>query len=128
MPPATMAGPRPVDASVLRPRLAAGRDWLRFVHLVRGLGLVVGLTLLSVVVAGLLDVRWALPALVRALLLVGSLVGAGLVALHFLIRPLAARDDDLSLALKIEETYPTLNDCLATAVQFMDQGTDVPEG
>jgi hypothetical protein len=128
MPLATATPPRPVDASVLRKRLAAVRGRLRFVHMVRGLGWVIGLTLLSFVVAGLLDFRWALPSLIRALLLVGSLVGATLVALVYLILPLTERTDDLTLALKIEENYPSLNDCLATAVQFMEQGDDIPEG
>jgi hypothetical protein len=125
---ATVTPPRPVDATVLRKRLAAVRGRLRFVHLVRGIGWVVGVALLSIVVAGLLDYRYVLPSLIRAILLVGSLVGASLVALHYLIRPLSARTDDLTLALQIEERYPALNDCLATAVQFMEQGDAVPEG
>lgn len=125
---ATQSPPRPVDASVLRTRLAALRGRLRRVHLVRGVGLVVGLTLLGLLAAGFLDFYWPLPSLVRAILLAGCLVGASLVAIHYLILPLRARTDDLTLALMVEEHYPTLNDCLATAVQFMDQGENAPEG
>ena len=38
-----------------------------------------------------------------------------------LIRPLLVRTDNLSLALRVEEAYPNLNDSLASAVQFLEQ-------
>ncbi len=127
MPVATVK-PGPVDASVLRRRLAAVRGRLRRVHLVRGLGWTVVALLLPLLVASLLDFRWLLPALVRALFLVGALIGGGLLLLNYLIRPLTAKADDLSLALKIEESYPVLNDCLASTIEFLDRGADAPAG
>ena len=42
------------------------------------------------------------------------------VAYLLLLRPFAARTDDLSLALRVEEQYPILNDALASTVQFLD--------
>lgn len=126
MPPA--APPRKLDASVLRRRLAAVRSRLRFVHLIRGLGWVVALLLLVPLFAGLLDYYWLLPALVRAMLLVGGLVAVGLVGRRYLIDPLLGRTDDLTLALRIEEAYPVLNDSLASAVQFLDQSENALAG
>lgn len=76
----------------------------------------------AVAVAGLLDWRFHLPSLVRAIFLIGTMVTAGLVALRYLIRPLADRTDDLTLALRVEDRFPGFNDALASTVQFLDQG------
>src|SRR5262249_59321467 len=65
-----------------------------------------------------------LPALLRALLLVAILGGTGFVAYRYLVRNFWARTDDLSLALRVEERYPVLNDALASTVEFLRQ----PEG
>lgn len=119
--------PGPVDAGTLRRRLAAVRQRLRLVNLIRGLGWVVGALLLGLLAGALLDYRWSLPALVRALFLVGSLAAAGVLAVRHLVGPLSAKDDDLTLALKVEEEYPALNDALASAVQFLDQ-PETPNG
>ncbi len=114
---------RPVmDASKLRQRLAALRRRLRFVATVRGTGLLLTVLLATAVVAGLLDWHWHLPALVRAVVLIGTLVGAVVVAYRYLFRPLSAPSDDLSLALRVEEEYPGLNDALASTVQFLERG------
>jgi hypothetical protein len=115
---------RPVlDGTMLRQRLAALRRRLRYVATVRGGGLLLTVLLATAVVAGLLDWRWHLPDLVRAVVLVGMLVGGVIVAYRYLFRPLSAPSDDLSLALRVEEEYPLLNDSLASTVQFLQRGT-----
>ncbi len=112
-----------LDGTMLRQRLAALRRRLRFVVTVRGSGLLLTVLLATAVVFGLLDWRWHLPALVRATVLVGTLVGGIIVAYRYLFRPLSAPSDDLSLALRVEEEYPLLNDSLASTVQFLERGT-----
>ncbi|HZZ82589.1 MAG TPA: hypothetical protein VFE62_29085, partial [Gemmataceae bacterium] len=108
---------------MLRQRLAALRRRLRFVATVRGSGLLLTVLLATAVIAGLFDWRWHLPALVRAVVLVGTMVGSVIVAYRYLFRPLSAPSDDLSLALRVEEEYPLLNDSLASTVQFLERGT-----
>jgi hypothetical protein len=78
---------------------------------------------LAACLAGLLDWRIHLPESVRVSLLTGVLGSTGLVA-YRLIRPLTSRTDDLSLALRIEEHYPALNDSLASAVEFLEAPDD----
>jgi hypothetical protein len=85
--------------------------------------------LLAALWAGLVD--WSfyrlggdLPSLVRAVILVTGLSLTGLIAYRLLLAPLAARADDLSLALRIEARYPALNDALASTVQFLQQPAD----
>jgi uncharacterized integral membrane protein len=120
---------RPVlDGTTLRRRLAALRRRLWFVTLMRGSGLLLTVLLATAVAAGLLDWRWQLPALVRASVLVGTLVGAVLVFYRYLFCPLNAPSDDLSLALRVEEEYPSLNDALASTVQFLERGARAPSG
>src|SRR5262249_49676754 len=102
-----------LDGTMLRQRLAALRHRLWLVATVRGVGLLLTVLLATAVIAGLLDWRWHLPALVRAVVLVGTLTGSILVAYRYLFRPLSAPNDDLSLALRVEEEYPSLNDALA---------------
>jgi hypothetical protein len=122
MPPTKAAVRQPPPGpEALRQRLAALRHRLRMVTAFRGGGLFLALLLAAVAAAGLLDWRVHLPPLVRALLLVATLVAAGLVALRYLIRPLADRTDDLTLALRVEERFPGFNDALASTVQFLDQ-------
>jgi hypothetical protein len=108
---------------MLRQRFAALRRRLRLVTTIRGTGLLLTVLLSAAVVAGLLDWRWHLPALVRAVVLIGTLAGAIVVAYRFLLRPLSAPSDDLSLALRVEEQYPSLNDALASTVQFLERGS-----
>ncbi len=111
-----------LDGSTLRKRLAGLRRRLRLVATVRGAGLLLTVVLAAAVVAGLLDWRWHLPDLVRAIVLVGTLAGGTLIAFRFLFQPLTAPSDDLSLALRVEEEYPALNDALASTVQFLERG------
>ena len=109
------------ERNPLRKRLAALRRRLRVVVTLRAAGWLLTILLLSAAAAGFLDWAWRLPALVRAVVLAGSLSGAGVVATLMLLRPLLARVDDLTLALRIEERYPSLNDALASTVQFLEQ-------
>ncbi|MCI0354117.1 MAG: hypothetical protein L0099_03620, partial [Acidobacteria bacterium] len=103
----------------LRHRLAGLRRRLRFVVTFRGACWLGSLLCFAVVLAGLLDWRVHLPGAVRAVVLAGTLGGAGYVLLRYLVRPLAAPADDLALALRVEARYPELNDALASAVQFL---------
>jgi hypothetical protein len=116
------AGNRPVaDPTILQQRLARLRRRLRFVTAVRGSGWVIGLLLACVAAIGVLDWRFHLPELVRAIALAATLTGVALVAYRHLLAPLIGCADDLSLALRIEEQYPALNDSLASAVQFLER-------
>src|SRR5436305_841960 len=105
----------------LQVRLAGLRRRLRLVVTLRGLCWLGTLVLLTAALAGWLDWRWHLPGLVRALLLTGALSSAALLVYRGLVRPLWGRTDDLSLALRVEEHFPDLNDHLASAVQFLAQ-------
>jgi hypothetical protein len=120
MPSTTAARPAP-GPETLRQRLAALRRQLRLVATLRGGGWLVAVLFVPMVAAGLLDWRFHLPALVRAVLLIGTLTAAGLVALRQLLRPLSDRSDDLTLALRVEEAFPGFNDALASTVQFLDR-------
>lgn len=105
----------------LRKRLAALRRRLRLVATARGAGWIVGLLLLSAAAVGALDwVTKGLPAAVRAFALVAILGSAAVIGFIHLFRPLAEHMDDLALALRIEERYPSLNDALASTVQFLE--------
>lgn len=111
----------------LQSRLAALRRRLRLVVTFRG-GCWSGAVLLGgVALACLIDyglfhnLNLDLPRFVRALLLAATLGGTGYIAWQFLLRPLSYRTDDLSLALRVEEAYPVLNDALASTVQFLEK-------
>ncbi len=113
-----------VQLTRLRQRLAALRLRLRLVASFRGGGWVVAVLVGTAVLAGLIDWRLHLPAVIRALFLVGGLAVAGALAYRYLLRPLGVRDDDLALALRIERHYPGLNDSLGSTVQFLEQPDD----
>src|SRR5262245_42486379 len=81
----------------LRQRLAAVRRRLRFVTTFRGSTWLLALLLGGVAVAGLLDFRFHLPDVVRALLLVATLAGTGYIFYSRLLLPLRQKDDDLTL-------------------------------
>jgi len=118
--PLTVAADPGLQQEQLRQRLASVRRRLRFVTTYRGAAWLVALVLTTLAVAGLLDWHFHLPSVVRALLLVSSLGGAGYLFYSRLFLPLREKDDDLTLALRIEELYPGLNDNFASAVQFLD--------
>ena len=105
----------------LQHRLASLRHSLVLVNLWRGLCSLFAVAVEVVLVEGLADYWLHLPSVLRALCLVGAIGAALSVAILFLIVPLARRYDDLTLALKVEEVYPELNNVLGSAVQFLDQ-------
>src|SRR5262249_44248552 len=108
-----------VEGNALGQRLAGLRRRLRFVATFRGTSWLLTTVLATVVVVGLADWRWHLPGLVRAVALTGLLGAAGMIIHRLLLRPLSQPADDLSLALRVEERYPILNDALASTVQFL---------
>lgn len=126
---AKTSGPA-LEPRTLPSRLAAIRRRLRFVTTFRGVSLLVALLCGTLLYAGLLDWSLHLPAFVRAVILVGTLGGAGYLTYRFLLRPLRDKADDLTLALRIEKVYPGLNDGLASTVQFLEEadkpGLDSP--
>ncbi|HYT95186.1 MAG TPA: hypothetical protein VEL76_41095, partial [Gemmataceae bacterium] len=109
----------------LQSRLAELRRRLRRVVTLRGGCYALAVLLGSLALACLIDqavhVRFHrdLPGMIRALFLVGILGGTAYVTYRFLWRPMAARTDDLSLALRVEEQYPILNDSLASTIEFL---------
>src|SRR5947209_1516561 len=116
----------------LQSRLAVLRRRLRLVVTFRGgcwaLAVLVGAVALACLGDQTLYQRGqrGLPVLFRALLLVGALGGTAVVAYRFLLKPWRTRTDDLSLALRVEEQYPVLNDALASTVQFLQQPETAP--
>src|SRR6516162_7167082 len=120
----------PLDAAGLAQRLAWVRRRIRFVVGFRGVSTLLALILLAALGVGLIDWRLHLPSLVRATALVGVLGAAGYVLIRHLLRPLTKPADDLTLALRVEEQYPGLNDSLASTVQFLEEaakpGLDSP--
>ncbi|MCI0463480.1 MAG: hypothetical protein L0Z62_41610 [Gemmataceae bacterium] len=119
-------------ARSLRKRLADLRRRLWLVAAFQGVCWAIAVLVGSVALACLIDqavyLRTGrdLPALIRALVLVGIVSGSAVVAYRFLFRPLSARTDDLSLALRVEEQYPELNDALASTIQFLQQSEVAP--
>src|SRR5947209_14018254 len=113
-------------------RLADLRRRLRRVTTFRGgcwaLAVLVGSLALACLIDQSVYVRSNrdLPGLIRALFLTGILAATGYVTYRFLVRPMRTRTDDLSLALRVEEEYPVLNDALASTVQFLQQKEGTP--
>jgi hypothetical protein len=110
-----------MDPKRLFARLAGLRFRLRVVAILQGVFAVTAIMAGGAALAGLLDFRYSLPPLVRALALVAILAAAGLALLRLLLAPLLEQADNLRLALKLEEKNPHLNDILASAVQFLNQ-------
>jgi hypothetical protein len=106
----------------LQERFAALRTRLRLIVTVRGLSWVLALLFVGALLGGWIDWRVHLPSLVRAFLLVGVVGGAIYLIRRYLLEPLSQPTDDLSLALQVEKRYPVLNDSLASAVQFLQEG------
>jgi hypothetical protein len=115
------------EGAFLEQRLAALRRRIWLVASFRGTAALVAVVLFTLVCVGLVDWRLHLPGLVRAFVLVALLAGSGLIVRRLLWQPLSEPTDDLSLALRVEERYPGLNDALASTVQFLGQAT-IPDG
>lgn len=109
------------DPKHLYRRLARLRWRLRSIALLRGIGALGAWLIGCVLLVGALDFSLQLPALVRALALVGILVGSAWIIARWLLQPLTTPVDNFHLALRLEEHYPELNDALASAIQFMEQ-------
>jgi len=114
--------------TILQQRLAGIRRQMRIVVLYRGLAVLFVLALGCLIAGGLLDWSLRLPSTVRALLLAGTVSAAGYLVWRILFQPLWGKTDDLSLALRVEERYPVLNDSLASTVQFLQQEPDPMRG
>lgn len=108
----------------LHERFAALRRRLRLVVTFRGMCWVLALLSAIAVAIGWIDWHVHLPSLIRALVTVSTLVAGVYLARRYLISPLAAPADDLTLALRVEKHYPVLNDSLASAVQFLQEPSD----
>ena len=121
MPPVSPVNP-------LSKRLYRLRRRLRRIALVRGVSCLVLAGISIIVAVGALDWLLHLPGLVRAVFLSALLACIGVIVHRFLIQPLRQPSDDLSLALKVESEYPELNDCLASTVQFLEQGPQAGQG
>ncbi len=74
--------------------------------------------------AGFLDAAIHLAPIYRALALVALLTAAGAVWLRGVVRPMRYRTDALSVALELEDQFPSLNDALASAVSFLGSSDD----
>jgi len=112
----------------LQHRLDSLRRRLILVAFWRGAAGLFALVVGAALVACLADWQAHLPSALRALALVGTLAAAGYVGVRFVIVPLARRSDNLSLALRIEEVYPELNDLLGSSVQFLEQPAEELQG
>ena len=123
-PPARLAP----EEGALRTRLAALRRRIRRTAVIRGASWLIFATAFLGLAAGGLDALVPLPSLARAGVLVAWLVGVGVLTWSFLVRPLSRRCDDLSLALRIEQRFPALNDALASTVQFLDDPGNTAAG
>ncbi|MBY0460467.1 MAG: hypothetical protein K2V38_24395, partial [Gemmataceae bacterium] len=80
----------------------------------------VGLTAL----AGTLDAALHFSPLARAFALVALLAAGGVVWMRGVVGPLRDPSDALGVALELEDTFPTLNDALASAVSFLGTSED----
>jgi hypothetical protein len=97
---------------------------LRRVTILRDCARLLVAVVLFMALVGWLDWRLGLPPLVRALALVAAVVGAALYFRWAILRPLRGSGDPLRMAMRVEAHYPTLNDSLASAVQFLQMGED----
>ena len=116
-----------LDPKRLFGRLAWLRFRLRMNAAVQGIAAVAAILLGGIAVAGLLDWRFQLPPLVRALILVSQLAAAGWAFIRWLLLPLLTPADNLHLALRLENQNPQLNDILASAVSFLQDPSDQEE-
>jgi hypothetical protein len=101
---------RLADLGATRKRVAVAAGVFGFLAVVLGLA----------TLAGVLDAWLHLPPLARGLALAVTLTAGGVLWLRGVSRSLTLRTDSLSVALELEEQYPTLNDALASAVSFLE--------
>lgn len=80
----------------------------------------------GILLACVLDAIFHLTPVVRGIALASVLTLAGVVWLRGVSRAMKLRTDALGVALELEDRYPSLNDSLASAVEFLD-GPDAEE-
>lgn len=102
-------------------RIAALRGRVRRLLAIYGLARVSAVFLGILLFAGWADWAIHLAAPLRVLEFLATTVVIGWAARKFILRPFLANFDDLSLALRIEERWPGLQDRLASAVEFLEQ-------
>jgi hypothetical protein len=107
-------------------RLSALRRRVRLLEGWQGVCAFLTVLIGAVVFAGLIDWAVQLPSFPRGVLLAVIVAGAALVAFRYLLMPLRAPADNLTLALRIEEEFPELKDALASTVQFLTEPADTP--
>src|SRR3954468_25077666 len=122
--PLTLPPPLPTREDGLTRRLDNIAARLRRVVILRAGSWLVLLRLLVLGGLAVLDHRYQLPPLVRALGLVASLVAVPLLVRRWIVRPLAGSHDRQSVALRVERAYPEFNDSLVSAVEFMGRDSD----
>ncbi|MBO0696994.1 MAG: hypothetical protein J2P46_01240 [Zavarzinella sp.] len=120
--PLTLPPPLPTREGELALQLNAVAARLRRVVFVRSVSWLVVFTLLFLGGLAVLDYRYQLPALVRALGLGAYLVALPLLVRRWVLKPLAGSGDPVRTALRVEKAYPEFNDSLVSAVVFLRQG------
>jgi hypothetical protein len=122
--PLTLPPPLPTREDGLTRRLDEIRSRLRRVVILRAGSWLVVLSLVFLGGLAVLDQRYQLPGLVRALALVAYLVGLPVLVRRWIVRPLAGSGDQQTIALRVERAYPEFNDSLVSAVEFLGRGHD----
>jgi hypothetical protein len=110
----------PGGREALPDRLAALGRTRKRVAVAAGLFTLVATVVGIVAVVGIADAAVHLGPLPRALALVLLLAATGVLWVRGVVRPMRVRTDALSVALDLENTFTSLNDVLATAVEFAD--------
>src|SRR3954454_9174619 len=105
-------------------RLASLRRRVRLLDGWQGVCALLTLLLGVGVAAGTIDYWVHLPSLVGALTLVGLLLGGALIAYRFVYRAFSRSCDDLSLALRVEQVFPEVNEARASTLQFLRQSPE----
>lgn len=114
----------PSDREALPDRLAGLGRMRKRVAVATGAFTLVAVLVGGIAAVGILDAAVHLGPLSRALALVVLLTAAGVVWVRGVARPLRARTDALSVALELENTFSSLNDVLASAVEFTDPDSE----
>jgi hypothetical protein len=117
--PLTLPPPLPTREAGLTRTLDAVASRLRRVVVLRAGSWFVVLTVLFLGGLAVLDHRYQLPSLVRALGLAAYLVALPVLLRRWILRPLAGSGDRLQIALRVERAYPDFNDSLVSAVDFL---------
>ena len=99
-------------------RLAALRRRMRQAIVLSGSLILVIAVIALLIIVGVID-RWTdLPGILRAVILVGAMVGGILFLLRRVLGPWLTSAGNIELALRVERQFPQFNDSLASAVQF----------